>query len=318
LDYTTLGRTGLNVSVAGLGCGGGSRLGQAGGKSETESVALVRQAMDLGVNFFDTAEVYGTERIVGLATGQVPRDEVVISTKSQIRKGGELLTGAEVVASLEASLRQLQMDHVDVFNLHGVRPAEYDHALNEIAPALLREREKGKFRFLGVTETGPNDHRHDMLARAFDDDIWQVVMLAFHMMNHNARQSVFPNTLKNGIGTLMMFVVRRIFSDPDYLREIMTRLAASGEVAMELAEKEQPLDFLLHDGGADSVIDAAYRFARHEPGTDVILFGTGSVAHLKSNIASILSPPLPTATLDTLNKLFAHLEGVGLDLPHRP
>ena len=60
MQYTTLGRTGLRVSVAGLGCGGNSRLGLGAGRSEQEAIALVRCAIDLGVNFFDTAEAYGT------------------------------------------------------------------------------------------------------------------------------------------------------------------------------------------------------------------------------------------------------------------
>ena len=67
MEYTTLGRTGLKVSVAGLGCGGFSRLGLGTGKSEAEAVALVRQALDLGVNLFDTAAVYGTEAVLGKA-----------------------------------------------------------------------------------------------------------------------------------------------------------------------------------------------------------------------------------------------------------
>jgi aryl-alcohol dehydrogenase-like predicted oxidoreductase len=73
----------------------------------------------------------------------------------------------------------------------------------------------------------------------------------------------------------------------------------------------------VHKDGAESVIDAAYRFARHEPGIDVVLFGTGSVAHLRANIASILSPPLPAADVAKLYQLFGSLVGVGLDLPDR-
>ena len=73
----------------------------------------------------------------------------------------------------------------------------------------------------------------------------------------------------------------------------------------------------LDGGGAESVIDAAYRFARHEPGADVILFGTGSIDHLLTNIASILRPPLPSHTVEMLAKLFGNLEGVGLDLPNK-
>ncbi len=317
MEYTELGRTGLKVSVAGLGCGGGSRLGRTAGASEAESIALVRRAIDLGVNFFDTAEAYGTEAIVGAAIKSGPRDRFVISTKSRIRRAGEKLATSDIVANLEASLRRLDTDYVDIYHLHGVPPADYDHVRADIVPALLAERKKGKFRHLGITETGPNDPEHRMLGRAVHDDCWAVVMLAFHMMNQNARQSVFPLTWKNRIGTLLMFVVRRIFSDPAYLADTMKRLAHEKRIPAEFDAAGQPLAFLLHEAGAASVIDAAYRYARHEPGAEVILFGTGSVAHLEENIASILKPPLPAADRAKLDRLFGDLRGVGLDLPHR-
>jgi hypothetical protein len=104
----------------------------------------------------------------------------------------------------------------------------------------------------------------------------------------------------------------------------MRELAADGEVPQALAGSPDPLGFLVHPGGhpgghddgASSVIDAAYRFVRHEPGTDVVLFGTGDHAHLRSNIASILKPPLPDEDRARLATLFGHLVGVGLDAPH--
>jgi aryl-alcohol dehydrogenase-like predicted oxidoreductase len=315
MQYTTLGRTGLRVSVAGLGCGGGSRLGMRSGKSEAESVALVRQAIDLGVNFLDTAAAYGTEAIVGKAIKGMPRDRVVVATKAQIRRDGRLQTAQEVIDSLESSLRALGTDHVDLFQLHGVPPAAYDQAMERLVPALLDQQAKGKFRHLGITETAPNDPEHLMLQRAVRDGCWQVVMLAFHMMNQNARETVFPLTREHRVGTLLMFVVRSIFSVPGRLQEDMRKLAAEGRVPAWLAAREQPLDFLIHEGGATSVIDAAYRYGRHEPGADVVLFGTGDVEHLKSNIESILKPPLPVADVARLNELFGALEGVGLDIP---
>ena len=315
MQYTTLGRIGLRVSVAGLGCGGGSRLGMRSGKSEAESVALVRQAIDLGVNFLDTAAAYGTEPIVGKAIKEMLRDRVVVATKAQIRRDGRLLSAPEVVDSLDSSLHALGTDYVDLFQLHGVPPAGYDHAIEQLVPALLDEQAKGKFRHLGITETAPNDPKHLMLQRAVRDGCWQVVMLAFHMMNQNARETVFPLTREYRVGTLLMFVVRSIFSVPGRLQEDMRKLAAEGRVPDWLAERKQPLDFLLHDGGATSVIDAAYRYGRHEPGADVVLFGTGDVEHLKSNIESILKPPLPAADVARLNELFGALEGVGLDVP---
>ena len=81
MDFTTLGRTGLRVSVAGLGSGGPSRIGQAAGLSIDQGVALIRRALDLGVNFLDTAYSYGTEGVVGAALKEVPRDAVIVSTK---------------------------------------------------------------------------------------------------------------------------------------------------------------------------------------------------------------------------------------------
>ena len=142
-------------------------------------------------------------------------------------------------------------------------------------------------------------------------------MLAFHMMNQNARDRLLERTQANKVGTLCMFAVRNIFSRPGLLEETIAALAAEGKLPAELATTKNPLGFLVHAGGAESIIDAAYRFARHEPGIDVVLFGTSSVEHLRANIASILRPPLPAADVQRLYDLFGHLVGVGLDLPGR-
>lgn len=314
MQYTTLGRTGLKVSVAGLGCGGNSRIGLGAGLSTAQSVALVREALDLGVNLIDTAENYGTEAIVGDAIKGRPRDEIIISTKSVM---GEK-SAADMVASLEASLQRLGTDYVDVFHVHALPPAAYDRAVAEIVPALLREKEKGKLRHLAVSETSPRDPTHAMLERAVvEEPAFEVIMLAFHMMNQNARPVVLRNAIDKGIGTLCMFAVRNIFSRPGLLQTTIADLAAKGDLPKSLAAEKDPLGFLVHEAGAESLIDAAYRYARHEPGMDVVLFGTSSIDHLRANVASILRPPLPAADVAKLNEMFAHLVGVGLDLPDR-
>ena len=314
MDYTTLGRTGLRVSVAGLGCGGFSRLGLGTGGDEAGAIAIVRQAIDLGVNLFDTAAAYGTETVLGKAIEDVPRDRVVICTKAPFRWSSGRADPTGIVASLDESLRQLDVDHVDVYQLHGIAPAHYDHALKELAPVLLREREKGKFRFLGISETAPHDLNHDTLHQAAQDKVWDVCMVGFSMMHQNARTRVFPVTRANGVGTLLMFAVRNIFSQPGRLAATLRELAADGQVAADLGE--DPLAFLIHPGGASSVVDAAYRYVRHEPGVDVVLFGTGKPDHLRTNIDSLLKPPLPEADHRRLGELFGHLVGVGLDAPH--
>jgi aryl-alcohol dehydrogenase-like predicted oxidoreductase len=316
MDYTTLGRTGLRVSVAGLGCGGFSQLGLGTGKSEADATLIIREAFDLGVNLFDTAAAYRTEAILGKALRGVPRDRVVICTKAPFGVSNPNSTAESAVLSLDRSLKELGTDYIDVYQLHGVAPRAYGHALEVLAPALLREKEKGKFRHLGITETAPGDPEHEMVPRACHDGVWDVVMLAFHMMHQNARAAVFPLTRQHRVGTLMMFAVRNIFSRPDRLAATLRELAAEGEVPQALADSPDPLGFLVHEGGASSVIDAAYRFVRHEPGVDVVLFGTGDPEHLRSNIASILKPPLPEADQARLASLFGHLVGVGLDAPH--
>lgn len=320
MQYTKLGNTGLTVSVAGLGTGGNSRIGQGTGKSVSDSIALVRAARDLGVTFFDTAEAYGTEDILGRAFSPAERHSVVISTKSRILsnlvKGGEPLTAEAVVANLDASLRRLKSDYVDVFMLHGVAPSSYDYAREVLLPALLKERDKGKARHIGVSETAPNDPDHTMLGRALEEPAWGVYMLAYHMLHQGARRTILPHTKRQCVGTLMMFVVRNIFSKPGLLRETVIRLVADGKLPAEYAAKDNPLDFLMHPDGAASLTDAAYRFVRHEPGCDVVLFGTSSIAHLRSNVASILQPPLPSADLARLYDAFGALSGVGLDLPN--
>jgi len=182
-----------------------------------------------------------------------------------------------------------------------------------VVPPLLREKEKGKFRFLGITEFAGRDPRHDTLARALEDDCWDVMMVAFHMLNQNARQRVFPATQAKNIGTLLMFAVRAIFSVPGRLQEDITELANAGKVPKWLSEKKNPLDFLLHEQGARDIIEAAYRYARHEPGANVVLFGTGNPDHLAPNINAILQPPLPAADRQKIAELFGALEGVGLD-----
>ncbi|MGH7110195.1 MAG: aldo/keto reductase [Stellaceae bacterium] len=311
MDTTTFGRTGLTVSVAGLGCGGNSRLGLGSGGSEAEAIALVRDALDLGVNLFDTAAAYDTEEVLGKALKGVPRERVVIATKAS----WGALSAERAVASLDRSLRRLGTEYIDIFQLHGLSPEEYRRAREVVAPALLKERDKGKLRFLGVTEAGPSDPAHEMIARAVADGIWDSVMVAFHMLHQNARERVFPLTLKHRVGTLLMFAVRNIFSQPARLEAAMRELAAKGAVPQALAAADDPLGFLVHPGGATSLIDAAYRFVRHEPGVDVVLFGTGDTGHLRANIASLLAPPLPESDRNALGKLFGHLVGVGLDLP---
>ena len=308
MDYITLGRTGLRVSAMGLGCGGHSRLGQSYGRSEEESAEVVRAALDHGVTFFDTAEAYGTESILGRGLSREPREQVVISTKMSPRAGGRLVPRGQVALALEGSLRRLGTDYVDVYLLHGLRAEHYDEAADELVPELLRLRDQGKLRSLGVTEAFASDPGHAMLQRAVQDDCWEVIMVGFSLLNQSARERVLPSCREKAIGVLNMFAVRRALGDWGHLQEVLADLEKRG-----LAERqavEDTLHSLLREGGASSLQDAAYRFCRYEPGIHVVLSGTGSPQHLRENVDSLLRPPLPPAAVARLRDLLGKVDDI--------
>ena len=311
MDYTTLGRTGLKVSVMGLGCGGPSRIGMGYSKdkikTKKESVSLIRQALDSGINFIDTAEVYRTEKIVGEAIKGIERESVIISTK---KLTWAKITPEEVKKSLEKSLNSLGTDYIDIYHLHGVIPKDYEYLVLEIVPTLQKLQEEGKIRFIGITERFDVDTQHNMLQRALEDDIWDVMMIGFNILNQSARDLVFPKTMKRNIGVLVMFAVRLALSRPERLTQIIKKLIENKQVKISGFDKKNPLNFLIHKGGAKNLVDAAYRFCLYETGTHVILSGTGNPNHLKANIESFSRPPLPQDDLAKIKKIFHNVDSV--------
>jgi aryl-alcohol dehydrogenase-like predicted oxidoreductase len=308
MDTVVLGRTGVEVSAAGLGCGGHSRLGQSYGASVGDSVALVRRALDLGITYVDTAQAYGTEPIVAEAL-RGRRAGVVLSTKTSPRtRDGELLDAAGLAAAVGRSLATLETDCIDVFHLHGVGADEYEHCVAELVPELERRRDAGAIRFLALSERFAADPGHVMLQRAIQDDCWDVMMVGFNLLNQSARDRVFVGTREQDIGVEVMFAVRRALSRADELARVVQQLASEGFVDPDDVDLDEPLEFLVHDAGAVSVVEAAYRFVRHEPGCHVILTGTGNVDHLEENVRSICAPPLPADDLARVRNLFGHLD----------
>ena len=304
---TVLGRTGLEVTCMGVGCGGPSRAGQSTGKSEAESVAVVRQALDEGLNLVDTSEAYDTEAIVGQAIKGLDRSKLVLSTKKQARGR---LSAQDVEQSLEASLKRLGTDYIDIYHLHAVVLEDYAYLLSEIVPTLHRLRDQGKIRFIGITERFGADTQHAMLRRALRDDVWDVMMVGFNLLNQSARERIFAQTIERDIGVLIMFAVRRALSRPERLAQVIKELIESGQLDPADIDREDPLGFLVHEGGAVNVTDAAYRFCRDEPGAHVILSGTGNPAHLQANLASFERPPLPVEDRRRLERLFRRVDSV--------
>lgn len=311
MQYTRLGRTDLEVSVAGLGCGGRSKLGLGKGLGENNALKIINKAVDLGINFFDTAAVYNTEAVLGKGLKGIKRESYFISSKfSPSNFGAEIQKKGSLTKSLNRSLRKLKTDYIDVFLLHGVRPDKYDFSRDRFYPELKKAQEQGKIRFIGVSEYFNRDTDHKMSMMALGDDIWDVLMVGFNMINSSARKRVLPLAMEKDVGILDMFAVRTALSNNNRLVEVMKSLQESGKVDGSAYDEDFPLEFLLGKNEARTITEAAYRFCRHYKGIDVVLTGTSSVDHLIDNVNSILSPPLSEVSLNKIMDIFSKVDDV--------
>jgi aryl-alcohol dehydrogenase-like predicted oxidoreductase len=305
VEYRRLGRTGLQVSTLGLGSGGRSRLGQAHGLEQDGVTAIVRRALDLGINLIDTAPMYGqSETLLGNALGDVPRDSYVLCTKFRPEGNDKELRPAEMLrATLEQSLRDLQTDHVDVLYLHGVRPDLLDQVLDRFYEPLEQARRDGLVRFLGMTETFDNDHAHATMQALLPRKLMEVVMIGYNVLSPAPAQHVLPLAQETDTGVVIMCAVRGVLLRPERIREVVAEWKAQGLLASDAVPDDEPLGWLLGPG-VDSIPSAAYKFARAHPGVSSVLTGTGRVAHLEENAAAILGTPLPDEIVERLYATF--------------
>ena len=196
----TLGTTGLTVSPLGLGCMGMSAsYGNAAERDESEAIATIHRALALGVNFFDTAEVYGphiNEELVGKALAG-RRSEAIIATKFGWRIQDGKITGLDsspsnIRSAVEGSLRRLQTDYIDLLYQHRVDPAVPIEDVVATMADLVRE---GKVRFLGLSEAGEKTIRrahavHPIAALQSEYSLWE----------RNLEPQIIPLLRELGIG----------------------------------------------------------------------------------------------------------------------
>ena len=229
---------------------------------------------------------------------------MVLSTKALPVHKDRPLKPKRLRKSVEKSLKRLRTDHVDLFFVHGMQVRDLHHTREVLVPELRALQQAGKIRFLAASEAFASDHGHDALGQSLDadDDWYDVLMVGHNPFNPSARDRVFAATEDRDIGVLVMFVVRKALASPAGVRRVVDGLVERGELDPAVVDADDPLGFLLGEGGAASLTEAAYRFARHEPGCHVVLTGTGSVDHLAENVASINGPRSPPTTSQRLDK----------------
>ncbi len=308
MDQVVLGKTGIRVPKVGLGCGGPSGLGTRTNAERSRSVEVVRRAYELGIRLFDTAAVYGTEDIVGEALVDVDRESAVICTKAL---ASPETTPEELQRSLAESLRRLQTDYIDVYYLHAVVPDEYKRVVDRLYPELQALKSQGLIKHLAISERFNADPGHTMLSQALQENLWDVVMVGFNVLNQSARERVFPLSRHGNVGTVGMFAARLALSRPERLVEvgqaIFPKRAPTPDGGTVDAGR---LPELVQAPDSETLVDTAYRFVRDEPGLDVVLVGTGNIEHLEANVGTFSRPSLDDSHRRRLMELFAGVDSV--------
>jgi aryl-alcohol dehydrogenase-like predicted oxidoreductase len=196
MEQRKLGTQGLEVSAVGLGCMGMSAF--YGETDAEESVAAIQRAPEIGVNFLDTAEMYGphtNEELVGRAIAG-RRDDYVIATKFGVRRedGQHIRDGSpeNVRRSLEGSLQRLDIDHVDLYYQHRMDP---DTPIEETVGALGELVDEGKLRYLGLSEAAPETIRRAHATRPIT-----AVQTEYSLWTRDLEDEILPTLRELGIG----------------------------------------------------------------------------------------------------------------------
>ena len=299
-----------------MGTGGHKVLGQGSDRRpEGEMRSLLHRAFDLGINYFDTSPGYadgGSERILGAALRELPREDVVVSTKVPLAGGHSdtvrVMTPKEVVSSMEGSLRRLQMSTIDIM-LMAVAGAQYSEpVVAELIPVLQKLKDQGKIRFIGSSEQSRSDGAHTWLQTILSTDLVDVAMVAHNLINQSAQRTVFPVCRNHNVGVANVFTVRNLFGNPARLTEVVQDLKRRGVLAADSMPDDNPLGWILESGYVASLVEAAYRYAAYTKPVTTVLCGVIDPEKLAENAAGIEKGPLPAEVVERLRQTFGHIE----------
>ncbi|KAL3576245.1 hypothetical protein D5086_021528 [Populus alba] len=204
LELRPLGNTGLKLSCVGFGA---SPLGSVFGPvSEHDAISSVREAFDLGINFFDTSPYYGgtlSEKMLGkgLKALGVPRNEYIVSTKCGRYVEGFDFSAERVTKSIDESLARLQLDYVDILQCHDIEFGSLDQIANETIPALQKLKEAGKIRFIGITGLPLSVFTY-VLDRVPPGTVDVILSYCHYSVNDSTLVDLLPYLKSKGVGVI--------------------------------------------------------------------------------------------------------------------
>ena len=304
MEQRTLGRTGLTVSTLSLGTvelglDYGVRAPGEGRPSHEEGIRIVHGALDAGINFIDTARVYGdSERVLGKALRD-RRDGVVLATKVMLKDAdGSMPRGDDLrqrmIEGLETSLLELNTDHVDVWQIHSL-DSDTLKSLPDLAVAFDDARRSGKARYAGCSVYGDR-----IPQEVLDADFFDVIQVPFSVFDQRLSDSFFPRAAARNVGIVTRSVLLKgALTEsaehlPDHLSQLRDRSREFRRLVSEAALGLTPAQ-------------VAIAFAAAQGAVSSVLVGIRDVEEVRENVRAV-EQPLPEALLETLREL-------GLDDP---
>ncbi|NET39618.1 MAG: aldo/keto reductase [Cyanothece sp. SIO1E1] len=303
MRYTTLGRTGLPVSIIGLGAS--TRFGKLIGPDLPRAERILQTAFDQGIDLIDTAAIYNqSEEILGRLLKKQRRESYVLTSKYfPIEEDGRPMAPEKVRETVESSLKLLDTDYLDVLQIHGVRPESYQ-AIVELHHDILKQLQtEGKFRYLGITETIRYDPWHKMMHMALEDDLFDTAMIAYNLLSPDPEVDILPKCKNQKVGVIGMTAARPTLCDNSRLEALISKAKAEGRIGPDALPDSRSLDWLLDDSIA-TVATAGYSYVLAEPAVCTVLSGTTDPNHLIENVRSALATPLSKEKRLRLQSIF--------------
>ena len=323
MDMRVFGRSGMRISLLGFGCGGVGGLMVRGAPADQDKA--IARALEAGVNYFDTAVQYGngeSEKNLGRVLATLKPANAIVGTKVRLPSADFGRISVAVAELLEASLRRLRMERVDIFHLHnaitsagGGETVSVQQVLGEVVPAFRKLREQGKTRFLGITAVGDTP----ALRQVIDAGDFDSAQVSYNMLNPSAAGvlpdnypaqdfgRLFEHTQAAGVGVIGIRVLAAgalsgvaerhpvASAPPDPIGS-----AFNYDADLARARRLMPL---VTEGFAGSLAEAAVRFAISHKAMGTILVGMATPEQFEQSLAAVLKGPLPQAALDRLAAL---------------
>jgi L-galactose dehydrogenase/L-glyceraldehyde 3-phosphate reductase len=323
MEMRTFGRSGLQISLLGFGCGAVGGLMVRGAPADQERA--ISRALDAGVNYFDTAVQYGdgeSEKNLGRILQKLKPANAIVGTKVRLPSSDFGRIGVAATESLEGSLQRLRLDCVDIFHLHnaitvagGGESLSVRQVLEEVIPALETLRQQGKTRFLGITAIGDTAALHEVI----DAGVFDSAQVVYNMLNPSAATSLPPNypaqdygqlfdhTQAAGVGVVGIRVLAGGALSGSLERHPTASPApepiGSGKSYGEDLRRARRLQPLVDEGLALSLTEAATRFAISHPAMGTILVGIATPQQFEEALAAVQKGPLSQVALDRLRAL---------------